>query len=305
MKDFLKYSKDKELLVRKRINLFLEKVLRFLGYDFRHDIYKGITCFEIAVDTEFEEKIKNYYDAFIYLLNNNKNPLTISRLKKFFYILYGIEFEETLLIRLTSKLFHINELSLIEKTIEYHLYVYSQLSFLHENDRTIISLMFINYILTNNDIPCVHFLRADLIKYMKCREEYFNGNPEKMFELIYFVLKKAKFQDKSFYKKLVPLDKKDIYEKIISDKDLLINSYHINNVYLFGSYSKNTERIDSDIDILVTFSSELLVEEKKELMNKLKEHYTDFFKRYVDVHELNKYLSDVEINEFSKIKKIY
>ena len=98
-------------------------------------------------------------------------------------------------------------------------------------------------------------------------------------------------RDKSFYKKLVPLDKKDIYEKIISDKDLLINSYHVENIYLFGSYSKNTERIDSDIDILVTFSSELLVEEKKELMNKLKENYTDFFKRYVDVHELNKYLT--------------
>ena len=72
MEELIKRSEGKELLVRKRIALFLEKILRFLGYDFRHDIYKGITYFEMATETEFEEKIKNLYDGFIYLLHNNK-----------------------------------------------------------------------------------------------------------------------------------------------------------------------------------------------------------------------------------------
>ncbi len=37
-KDF----KNCELLVRKRITAFVEKVFRFLGYDFRHYLYKKI-----------------------------------------------------------------------------------------------------------------------------------------------------------------------------------------------------------------------------------------------------------------------
>lgn len=305
MEEFINSSKNKELLVRKRVNLFLEKIFRFLGYDFRHDIYKGITYFEIGVNTELEEKIKNFYDGFIYLLHNNKNPLTIEKLRKFFYLLYGVEFEQILLTRLTSKFFQMNELPLIDKIVQYHLYIYTQLSFLSNDDRTLISLMFINYILTSNDIPCIHLLKADLSKYIKYREEYLNGNQERMYELIFSILKKAKFVDKVFYKNLTTLARSSIYERILDDKELLNKKYLIENVYLYGSYLKNKERIDSDIDLLVTFSPMLLPEEKKILTNKLKEYYTEYFKRFVDIHEINKYLTDVEIKEFSKVKKIF
>ena len=33
-------AQNKELIVRKRIASFLEKLLRYFGYDFRHDLYK-------------------------------------------------------------------------------------------------------------------------------------------------------------------------------------------------------------------------------------------------------------------------
>ena len=38
-----KITYNKELLVRKKMASFIEKLLRCLDYDFRHDIFKQIT----------------------------------------------------------------------------------------------------------------------------------------------------------------------------------------------------------------------------------------------------------------------
>ncbi|MCD4756794.1 MAG: nucleotidyltransferase family protein [Arcobacteraceae bacterium] len=42
----------------------------------------------------------------------------------------------------------------------------------------------------------------------------------------------------------------------ISDiKSFLVSKYHISDMYLFGSYAKNEQTKDSDIDILVDFDT--------------------------------------------------
>ena len=64
-----KITYNKELLVRKKMASFIEKLLLFLDYYFRNDIFKKIIYSQIAVKTPLEEWIKNSYDAFCYLLN--------------------------------------------------------------------------------------------------------------------------------------------------------------------------------------------------------------------------------------------
>lgn len=304
MEDFFKTLKSNELIVRKRLNLFLEKLIRFFKYDIRHDIFKGITYAECATDTPLEEKIKNYYDAFIYLIENCRNPLTVERLKKFFYLLYGREMENDLMIRLTSKLFYMQDTPLIEKITEYHLYMYHQLSQFSEEDRMIISLMFINYLLTKNGIPCIRILVGDLKKYVGCREKYFAGSKEEMYEFIWNILKNSKFQAKSYYKNLKKLTILDIYKTILNDKELLQEKYKVSSIYLFGSFAKGEDRFDSDVDLAVIFSPELLSETKLVYLNAISERYYKLFHRYIDVHEISNYISDNVIREFSKIKRI-
>ena len=89
MEEIIELTKNKELIVRKKMSHFLEKLLRFYGKDIRHDLYKGIIYSEEQVRTEEEWKIKIFYDGLNYLLNNHMNPLSKELLKKFFYILYG------------------------------------------------------------------------------------------------------------------------------------------------------------------------------------------------------------------------
>ena len=106
MKEILKLVRNKELIVRKRIANFLEKLLKFYeNDDVRHDLYKGIVYSEIEAVTFREEKYKNLYDGLMYLLHNKKSPFSKELLSKFFYIIYKKEMDESLLIRITSKLF--------------------------------------------------------------------------------------------------------------------------------------------------------------------------------------------------------
>lgn len=67
-------TQNRELIVRKRKAQFIEKALQFCGYDFRHDDYKHVVYAESGYKTQSEEKAKNLYDAYSFLLSNAQNP---------------------------------------------------------------------------------------------------------------------------------------------------------------------------------------------------------------------------------------
>ena len=76
MEEIYELTKNKRIFVRKKISNFLEKALRYCGYDFNHDVFKKIIYSEDEYKTPVEEKIKNTYDAYIYLLSNDKNMIS-------------------------------------------------------------------------------------------------------------------------------------------------------------------------------------------------------------------------------------
>ena len=86
MNEISDLTSGKELIVRKKLSGFIEKTLRECGYDFRHEVFKGLICSEIGSMTPLEDKIKSYYDVTYYLFSNHKSPLTKTMLNKFFYI---------------------------------------------------------------------------------------------------------------------------------------------------------------------------------------------------------------------------
>ena len=71
MEEIRKLVKGKELIVRKRIVSFLEKIFKYLGYEFRHDNYKcdnstHLSLFEVKksfrgkyIGTEVIDELKN------------------------------------------------------------------------------------------------------------------------------------------------------------------------------------------------------------------------------------------------------
>ena len=75
MYDLEKY-KGKEIIVRKRIAGFIEKLFKAYNYDFHHDRFKKVVYGEDACNCLLEEKFKSYYDGYWFLLSNSKNSLS-------------------------------------------------------------------------------------------------------------------------------------------------------------------------------------------------------------------------------------
>ena len=51
------------------------------------------------------------------------------------------------------------------------------------------------------------------------------------------------------------MDKAEVISKIRQYRFLLQNHFDVDKVYLFGSYAKGTNRVDSDIDVAIVVNS--------------------------------------------------
>lgn len=294
-----------ELIVRKKKSSFLERLLQYLGYDFSHDRYKAIIYGESSTETEKEETIKNYYDAYTYLLSNYKNVFTTEIFKRFLYIFTGSEVEYSILTRICNLFYNTNDLPPIERGIKFHVLCYEQMPEFDESTRQIISLMLFNFTLVKCGIPSISMTRNQYAQHYVALTKYINGDTVPMFDVITNVMKYAKFQKKSYYKKLIPQTASDICQKILEDQEMLEKEYKIKSISLYGSFSKNINRIDSDVDLMVVFEQFIPLETRQETIAYLMQHYFDVFHRFIDICEVSAYLNDSMLKETKKHKKIF
>lgn len=305
MEKIYELVKDKELVVHKRIVSIIEKVLRAFDLDFNHDRYKKIIYDECEFNTPLELKIKRFYDGFIFLVNNKKTAILGSFLKRFYYLTTNIEMNDYISTDLASKFFYLSGSTSLEQAIIFHIDFYNVLSDLEEYERTLISIMILNYILLKNDIPLIHMVRREVIKYMEYRDMYISGEKKYLNEFIQSVISKNKYQDKSFYNKLKPLSLYEIEEILLSNKESIQKKFKVNKLMLFGSFFKGNYRFDSDIDLLIIFKEEISYEEKCLNVEGLKNYLYKIFNRYIDIHEIFYKLTDSFLTETNKVKIIF
>lgn len=293
MNDFIDVS-SKELIVRKRIANFIEKILKYYGYDFYHDDYKRVVYSEMPARTIFEIKAKAYYDAYMYLLENRKSVLTINILKKFFYIALEELIVDDLLKEVSINYYFYKNDNLLESAIYLQTLIYNMLIDKKMEIKVLMSLMFFNYELVRNNIPTTQFRYEFLQQYEKLME---SSNQYDLYSLFKECLNFSNFQDKSYYLNLINLSQNDIVEKLLTKVDVIRSKFYVKNLYIFGSFAKMLERIDSDIDFLVKYSLDLEDGQKEVINNELKKFLISMFKRFVDLKEIT-----VEINDGFIIK---
>ena len=165
--------------------------------------------------------------------------------------------------------------------------------------------MIFNYSLVKDEIPCVHMVRKDLTRYIKYRDSYILGKTDKLKVFMKEVILNAKFQDKNFSKKLKYLTLYDIKQVLLEEKQRLKEEYSVISVMVFGSFLKGDYRMDSDIDLLVVMEEGIPLKKRREKIEGLSEYLKERFNRYVDIHEVFRYLTDNFINETKKVEIIY
>lgn len=305
MKEIRSKTKNKELVVRKRVVAIIEKTLRVFGFDFSHDRYKEVIYEKDFPKSEVEEKLKRYYDGFMFLLNNRKTQVSSEFISRFYYLIKCEVLDKEKSMFIASKYFYLNYLDEYLKALEFHLYVYQVLDNLEEYERTLISIMIFNYCLVRYEIPCIHMVRKDIARYIKYRDLYLIGKIDKLKVFMKKVILNAKFQDKDYTKKLKYITPYDIKKIILEEKERLKEEYGAISIMIFGSFLKGDYRIDSDIDLLVLMEEGIPLKKRREKIEGLSLYLEERFNRYVDIHEVFRYLTDNFIKETNEIKIIY
>ena len=113
-----------------------------------------------------------------------------------------------------------------------------------------------------------------------------NNCIEQIDEFIIELIKDSKYQDKDYYKNLIPLNFNTLLSYLINNKNLLINKYKMKSLYIFGSYYLKTNRFDSDIDLYVIFSLDVPFIEKEKIVNEVKDVLFNHFRRFIDIEEI-------------------
>ncbi len=166
--------------------------------------------------------------------------------------------------------------------------------------------MLFNYTLAKRNIPTVQLNRCDLANYFEARDKCLATNTIlPLYDFAEKLLLGVKTQDKSYYKNLQPLTLAEIHNRLLSDKSMLWERFKVKHIDIFGSFSKGKQRIDSDVDLLVTFSLDLTNDEKTQNIQKMAEHYFYVFGRFVDINEVGEYLSNELVKETSTHKRVF
>ena len=296
---------DKVLIARKTTVCFIEKVFNFCDLFINHDDIKEILYEERNCKNPLEYKIKQYYDAYMYLLHNAKNPLSSEVFNRFYYIMKESVPDLAFVQDIVSTFFYLHEFGTIEKAIKFHLFVNQKMNGFEKIDRLLIPLMFLNYCLVAGNIPTIKMPISILTEYVNKLKEYEAGNVEIIIVYLTSYILSSKTYSINYMEKLKELSSMDVVKRLKEDEIVLKGKYYVESLILCGSFGKGKERIDSDIDLILSLNKNLLIEDRRRIIKELEEKYSAIFGRYVDIQEMNYLLTDEFIKEAVNVKIIF
>ena len=261
---------NKQLIVRKKVVSFIKNYAKFNNTAFEYEHLKAVLYNEKKFINYEELHLKMLYDSFCYLLNNYKN-INDEILNNFFNLLkeYNLDLQKINNILTTINLSNFSFCLLnIYKITKRNTFVF-------------LCLFELSLLLCN--IPIIVLNMNKIAKFLVILD---NNCIEQIEEFIIELIKDSKYQDKDYYKNLIPLDFNTLLSYLINNKNLLINKYKMKSLYIFGSYYLKTNRFDSDIDLYVIFSLDVSFIEKEKLVKEVKDVLFNYFRRFIDIEEI-------------------
>ena len=302
--DVKKEMLDSEKITRKRSVGFIKKLLLFLKYDLYYPSFKKIVYAEEKPSTKLEKEIKAIYDSYIYLVDNAKQDLTKEVLNKFLFIMKGDVFSEDEILQIQTLYYYPSKKKVFENVVDFHFGLYEYLYRFEEKDKTIISLMLLNYALINNNYYSIQLTYKNFKEYEKVRDAFL-FDKEKGYEFILRLVTSQLIQKKDYYNKLIELTKEDIVLILLQNKEEIEKRYNFKNMFLFGSFASDEARFDSDIDLLVEFYEGYSLKEKRAYVDEFTNEYQSIFNRFIDVHEFGKFVNENLISTIKETVKIF
>ena len=158
----------------KEIPAFITKIINHIGYQLQIFQVKDMFNLNYEVFSKEEEKVKDYLDTYIYLLNNSSNIISLKIISKSIYLLNNQRIKKERIEKIISNFISIKQEVNVMKIID----VSYQLSRLIRNkkDQYIYFLMLINYLLIHYEFKLVKYYDQDFVILDQIIKEYEKGN---------------------------------------------------------------------------------------------------------------------------------
>lgn len=276
----------------KNVLLFAKNLCKMINSDIDYDQCKNIMLGYKTVITNNEKKAKNIYDSLNYLLNQKENNIDDSIIKKWYFLLYEQQIDNILTIKIINTIYNLNNETILEN-IENTIKEIKLLS----NDN-IICLQWFYYLLYKNGYTTL-LLNKNEVFFL---QNELNSENKILKETILKLILTQQVINESNNRKIT---KQEIINEILINKNIFKDFLKISHISLFGSFSKDEDTLESDIDLLISFEDVSSYSQKKNKVSLLKDILEKTLKRQIDVLEIS---NNVDYNTFYAIKtaiKIY
>lgn len=282
------------MLVSKEMDIklyyrFVEFTSRLVGYGLPHERFKRIILDDFKAESKEEKEVKQFANAYLYILNNINQSVTKEMIQEAYYLLTHEGLNEE-----------------ISKQILENYYMYYD-----ENSHYVAMMVHFKILelVKTRNIEFA-FMISTLIMFKKGRY------PLIPYEYMYEIYKKTiqtKNKDKLMvifseieaiskpHKNHSSLSKEEIIWKIKESQNYLIDEYHVQKLYLYGSYAKERVTTQSDLDLLVIFDKEMLPLEKGITIKNLTDYLENKLKIHLDILDFTHALENLDISEMENI----
>lgn len=268
---------------------FIEFTSKLLGVDLPHERFKLIVLDNFKAETKEEIKVKNFAEAYLYLINNTNQSLTTTIITKAYYLLTDIMLDE----EKSKKILEVYYQNYDETS--HYLAALVHFAVLNNVEERSVEFAFMlsNLIMLKKQ-------RHPFIPYVFMYEAYFKAIEDRNLNKLMFIYSEIEVGSKQKYNPK-ELSQEDIIAEIKLCKSVLKGKYNVKKLYLYGSYAKQKTSMTSDLDLLVIFDKDLMNFERCRNNNQLIKYLSEKFQITVDLLDFTHAMTNLDINEMENI----
>ena len=268
---------------------FIVFTMKMQGTGLTHERIKQIIKDKTQALSVEEKEVRNLTDAFTYIVNNVNQTFSKETINKSYYMLNLEVMDEEKQEEILKTYYKYSDESIYLRVAK----IQNKIIELKINKKIEYSLLLANLIMLKKS-------RGILITYPNISEIYkealINRNEEKLM-LLYSRLETISNSENG--SKEIDIGK--INEYIKRNKNYILARYHVEKLYLYGSFAKNTMNKNSDIDFLVMLEEDIINIEKERIIKELIEYLTKEIGIKVDIIDFTHAMKVLEINEMENI----
>ena len=257
----------------KNVLLFAKNLCKMVDLDVDYDECKNIMLGHKTSITNNEKKVKNIYDSLNYLLAQKENNIDESIIKKWYFILYEKTVDNMLTIRIINTIYNLNNETIIEN-IENTAKEIKEFS----NDN-VICLQWLYYLLYKNGYTTLLLNKNEVFSLQK---ELNKDNKISKETILNLILTQQVIYEPNIRK----ITKQEIIKEISINKNTFKDYLKISHISLFGSFSKEEDTLERNIDLLVSFEDVSSYSQKRNKVSILKDILEKSLGRQIDVLEI-------------------